>query len=112
MLRTGEILGLRSAHAFLESQQPKVVVPLGLTKGGKRPGAAESIVLEYDLVVFFLKHWKQLASTTTPLASSAAHWRGLFTQALDALQLQKWNFRPYSKARRGHMVVLPPSIPR
>ena len=35
MLRTGEILGLRSSHLFCGSKDRQVVVSLGLTKGGK-----------------------------------------------------------------------------
>ena len=101
VLRTGEILSLHSSHVHLAHDQPKAVVSLGLTKGGKRQGAAESIVVGYDMVVFFLKRWKSLASSSTTFAKSAAHWRGLFNQALIALELQDWNFRPYSLRRGG-----------
>ena len=101
MLRTGEILGLHSSHLLVEPRQPKVLVSLGLTKGGKRQGAAESVVLGFDIVVFFVKKWKQLASSTTPLVQSAAQWRKLFNQGLEALKLQSWNFRPYSLRRGG-----------
>eukprot|EP00438_Fugacium_kawagutii_P021703 Skav224769 [mRNA] locus=scaffold1604:630943:636934:- [translate_table: standard] len=49
MLRTGEILGLRSHHLSTEDTHQRVVVSLGLTKGGKRQGAAESVVIGYDI---------------------------------------------------------------
>ena len=101
MLRTGELLGLRASHIMVEGSQRKVVVSLGLTKSGKRHGAAESIVLGFDMVVNFLKQWKGLASSTTPLAKSSANWRGLFHQALVALKLETWGFRPYSLRRGG-----------
>ena len=101
MLRTGEILGIRACHLLCEAKHPKVVVSLGLTKGGKRQGAAESIVVGYDVVVQFVQHWKSLAQPTTPLAKNPAQWRKLFNDALEALELQSFNFRPYSLRRGG-----------
>ena len=58
MLRTGEIVGLRGCHLMCETHNPKVLISLGLTKGGKRLGAAESAIVGYDLVVKFVQHWK------------------------------------------------------
>ena len=101
MLRTGEIHALRSSQIVCEAGQPTVVLSLGLTKGGKRQGAAESTVVGYDMVVKFVQHWKTLASAATPLAKSPAHWRGLFNEALESLQLQTYGFRPYSLRRGG-----------
>ena len=48
MLRTGEILGLKSSHIQCGDGQLQALISLGLTKGGKRHGAAESVVLGYD----------------------------------------------------------------
>ena len=101
MLRTGEILELRASQLLCEASQAKVLVSLGMTKGGKRQGAAESAIIGYDLVVKFVRHWKLLAPDKTPLASSAANWRSLFTAALEALKLQDMGFRPYSLRRGG-----------
>ena len=78
MLRTGELVTLKSNHLFCDSAHDKVILSLGPTKGGKRQGAAESCVVGYDMVVKFIKHWKSKASTTTGLASSPAKWRSLF----------------------------------
>ena len=101
MLRTGELLGLKSHHLLCETGQDKLIVSLGLTKGGKRQGAAESCVVGYDMVVSFLQHWKSVASACTGFSPSPAKWRSLFNQALDALKLQRFQFRPYSLRRGG-----------
>ena len=101
MLRTGEILDLHASHFFSQASQSKVVISLGLTKAGKRHGAAESVVIGYDMVVKLIKQWKAIASPQTPLAISASQWRALFNQALGALKLEIWGFRPYSLRRGG-----------
>ena len=101
MLRTGELIGLRSCHLLCESNASKVVVSLGLTKSGKRQGAAESCVVGYDMVVKFLRQWKTLSVPTTSFAITPAHWRSLFSQALQGLQLTQFGFRPYSLRRGG-----------
>ena len=101
MLRTGELLGLRSHHMMTASKQRQVLISLGLTKGGKRQGAAESVILGFEPVVGLVKRWKQVASTTTPLAKSPAQWRNLFNECLKSLGIQKYGFRPYSLRRGG-----------
>ena len=101
MLRTGEVLGLRASHLFAEPGHTKAIVSLGLTKGGKRQGAAESIVVGFDWVVRVLTHWKSKATPTTPFATTAAQWRKLFNDSLVALKLTEFNFRPYSLRRGG-----------
>lgn len=101
MLRTGEILTLKSSHMHCDAAHDKVILSLGFTKGGKRQGAAESCVVGYDIVVKFIKQWKSHASPSTGLAASPAKWRSLFNQALEALDLQCFSFRPYSLRRGG-----------
>ena len=93
MLRTGEVIGLRSSHLFCQPHHHKVIVSLGYTKGGKRQGAAESVVIGFDWVVSVLKHWKSLATNTTPFSKSPAQ--------LEALKLTSFGFRPYSLRRGG-----------
>ena len=101
MLRTGELVGLKRAHLFCEKNQNKVVVSLGLTKGGKRQGASESCIVGYDMVVKFLKQWMSIASPTTGFSPNPAKWRTLFNQSLESLHLQDFHFRPYSLRRGG-----------
>ena len=101
MLRTGELLSLRSRHVQFNSTGRKVLISLGFTKGGKRAGAAESVIVGYDIPVQFALCWKKLASSTTSLTPSPAKWRTLFSNALDALKLSEFSFRPYSLRRGG-----------
>ena len=101
MLRTGEILGLRKSHFTVDPSGRKAVLSLGLTKGGKRAGAAESVVLGYDRCVNCLKWWMSAVPSTTPLTNGPAEWRGLFNKAITALSLTDFQFRPYSLRRGG-----------
>ena len=48
MLRTGEILGILSSHIECAPGAMQALINLGMTKGGKRHGAAESVVLGFD----------------------------------------------------------------
>ena len=101
MLRTGELLGLRSSHLLSDPSRQQVLISLGLTKGGKRTGAAESVILGYEPIVRLVKFWKSVAHQSTPLALSPAKWRGLFNEGLCALKLETFGFRPYSLRRGG-----------
>ena len=101
MLRTGELVGVRSSHMISTGAQKQVLVSLGLTKGGKRHGAAESVILGYEPAVKLVKQWKLKATAVTPLAKNPAHWRGLFHDCLCDLGLEKHGFRPYSLRRGG-----------
>ena len=101
MLRTGELIGLRASRLFCQPNATKVIVSLGFTKGGKRQGAAESVVVGFDWVVRVLKHWHSRATSTTPFATTPARWRKLFNESLEALKLTKFGFRPYSLRRGG-----------
>ena len=101
MLRTGEVLSLRSANLMCGAKDKQIVISLGMTKGGKRQGAAESVILGYEPVVLLTKQWKKVASPATPLVKSSAQWRKLFNECLDSLGLEGYNFRPYSLRRGG-----------
>ena len=101
MLRTGEILGLLSSHIECGASSMQALISLGFTKGGKRHGAAESVVLGFEPVVRFLKKWKTIASPSTPLTTSPPKWRALFNSCLEELGIQEWGFRPYSLRRGG-----------
>ena len=67
MLRTGEILGIVSSHIECGKSATQALISLGLTKGGKRHGAAESVVLGFEPVVRALKAWKVAATPSTRL---------------------------------------------
>ena len=101
MLRTGEILSLKHKDFCSASGSRSVLLNLGLTKGGKRVGAAESVVFAHDVVVKALLCWLRVARPSTLLAKSPAIWRSLFNQCIAALQIEKFGFRPYSLRRGG-----------
>ena len=46
LLRTGEIQSLTSHHIFMAKPTKPAIISLGLTKGGKRAGAAESVTIQ------------------------------------------------------------------
>ena len=101
MLRSGELLGLRSSDLHCAAHERQVLISLGLTKGGKRQGAAESVILGVEQAVILVQRWKQIASPSTSLTPTPAKWRTLFSDCLTALNLQDFGFRPYSLRRGG-----------
>ena len=101
MLRTGEILGLRAKHLECAASCLQAVISLGYTKGGKRQGAAESVVLGLEPIVYLVKAWKKTVAESTSLTPSPPKWRQLFNQALEALGISDFKFRPYSLRRGG-----------
>ena len=101
MLRSGELLGLSAHHIMCSRTERQALISLGFTKGGKRQGAAESVILGVDAGVRLTQHWKSIASAASPLVSSPIKWRALFSESLQALGLEHFSFRPYSLRRGG-----------
>ena len=101
MLRTGEILNLKHKDFHTVGGSRSVLLNLGLTKGGKRVGAAESVVFSHDIVVNALRRWMHVATPSRMLAKSPAVWRSLFNQCVSSLQMESFGFRPYSLRRGG-----------
>ena len=66
MLRTGELLGIRNRDVTIDERNRSAIVSLGLTKGGKRAGAAESVTVSVFEVIRRLAQWKR----ATPPGSS------------------------------------------
>ena len=101
MLRTGEITNIRKSDFAEDVNQRKILLSLGLTKAGKRVGAAESVVLGFDVVVTVLKHWLTLAKGRGLMTPAPAKWRTLFNQCIEGLRITSYGFRPYSLRRGG-----------
>lgn len=101
MMRSGEILSVRNADLMVGGRCKQVLVSLGMTKGGKRQGAAESVILGVDFAVRLVAHWKKITQPSTPLVRSPSRWRALFSECLNSLQLSEFQFRPYSLRRGG-----------
>ena len=101
LLRAGELLGIQAWQVNITSAASPAVISLGLTKTGKRQGAAESITLTEKSVLRWLWLWKQPANHHDFLTAKPHAWRALFPECLDCLKLSTWHFRRYSLRRGG-----------
>eukprot|EP00435_Cladocopium_sp_Y103_P014453 s1737_g3.t1 len=101
MLRTGELLGVRNRDITVDEHGRTAVIALGLTKGGKRVGAAESVTVTVSDVIRRLTQWKRSTAPGSTLTPPPHTWRKSFAAALTALGLDEWEFRPYSLRRGG-----------
>ena len=101
LLRTGELLGLQAWQIHMTGKSSPAVISLGLTKSGKRQGAAESVTLTEKSVLRILWLWKQSVNPHDFLTSKPHAWRSMFSDCLAALKLETWGFRPYSLRRGG-----------
>ena len=101
LLRTGEILSITAAQVSIHDPKGPAVLSLGMTKAGKRQGAAESVTLHVEDVCRRLYHWKTHVSSRALLAPSGHKWRKTFNEVLSALSFDKADYRPYSLRRGG-----------
>ena len=101
LLRTGEILSISASHVSVASPKGPAVISLGLTKGGKRQGAAESVTLYVEDLCRRLYQWKSCVKPTQRLTPASHIWRKQFNDMLAALKLGNVDFRPYSLRRGG-----------
>ena len=101
LLRTGELLALQAWQIHMTSPSQPAVINLGLTKSGKRQGAAESVTLTDQSLLNQLWAWKQSVPPHTFLTSKPHQWRDMFVSCLHELKLTPWEFRPYSLRRGG-----------
>ena len=100
MLRTGELFDITLSSVFMAKKNTPAVISLGLTKGGKLSGAAESITIQVEEVLRRIWQWKT-AGSYHKLVSSPPAWRALFAKCLTELKLTELGFRPYSLRRGG-----------
>ena len=101
LLRTGELLNIRAAHLQQNKPNSPVILSLGLTKGGKRVGAAESVTFGETEILRRVHQWKCSVAPQTLLTSAPHVWRKTFTEVLQALGFTEFQFRPYSLRRGG-----------
>ena len=114
LLRTGELLNLQAWQIHMVSSDQPAVINLGLTKAGKRQGAAESITLTEVKVLQLLWKWKQSVPPHTFLTAKPHAWRAMFSDCITKLKLGQWEFRPYYLRRGGatHLFVKCGSLDR
>ena len=101
LLRTGELLAIQGHQIHLISPLKPAVLSLGLTKSGKRQGAAESVTITDCSVLKVLWRWKKQHGDYSYFTSKPHVWRETFNPCLHSLGLQEWGFRPYSLRRGG-----------
>ena len=101
LLRTGELLALKSRHIMLRDAKGPAVISLGLTKSGKRHGAAEHVTIHTEEVCRRLFAWKKTAKADSSLAGPAHKWRQRFAEIVDKVGFSAFDFRPYSLRRGG-----------
>ena len=105
LLRTGEPLGVKKAHVVQSGPRSPAVISLGLTKGGKRAGAAESVTIREEDTLRRLWQWLNTPHTPATLCGTPHSWRKTFNECLLACQLDSYDFRPCSLT--GHFVFRP-----
>ena len=101
LLRTGELLSLTGSHVTVQNPRGPAVISLGLTKAGKRQGAAESITIHVEDVCRRLHQWCISMPPALVLAGPSHTWRKKFSDTLKALSFHHGDFRPYSLRRGG-----------
>lgn len=101
LLRTGELLELKGKDVSQASSTSVAVISLGLTKGGQRTGAAESVTITEADTLRRLWQWKQAISPGTKLCDAPHKWRKMFQTTVEALGLEQYQYRPYSLRRGG-----------
>lgn len=78
-----------------------MIISLGLTKGGQRQGALESVkICEVD-VTRRVKQWLATPGSSAKLTTSPHQWRATFNSVLSALNFDGLELRPYSLRRGG-----------
>ena len=100
-LRTGEVVNLKAADIVVDRDRGRAVVNLGLSRGGIRRGAKESVTVHDSHLVEWIS---ALLSRRLPgdslLACNAASFRKYFRDLCKFFLLEDFEFKPYS-LRRG-----------
>ena len=102
LLRTGEMLGLRSKHIVASTLQGKIVLNLQVTKTSHKDAVMDSVVITDHALAWHLRAWQAKVSTDAFLVPmSGTTFRSHFSAALQNLQLSHFPFKPYSLRRGG-----------
>ena len=101
LLRTGEVLTLTKNDILISKDCTSGVVNLGWTMSGQLAGLKESVTINDKELMLLLTAMLKLQPSATILRRHPLEFRRIFQQALVALELQEWCFKPYSLRRRG-----------
>ena len=92
---------MKKAHVVQSGPRSPAVISLGLTKGGKRAGAAESVTIREEDTLRRLWQWLNTPQAPATLCGTPHSWRKTFNECLLACQVDSYDFRPYSLRRGG-----------
>jgi hypothetical protein len=102
LLRTGEIFKLTTKDIVFKPDLAGMILNLGSTKGGKRKGVTEFVVIDDMVTVWAAFFWlKGRHPDASVIDCTPAVWRKLFSAVLAALKLTALDLRPYSLRRGG-----------
>ena len=100
-LRTGELLSLDFGQLSWAENCRSAIVSLGITKGGARRGAAESVTLDLEWLALALRAWALAGPGGFIVNETQPRFRQLIAEGLAALRCTEWGFAPYSLRRGG-----------
>ena len=102
LLRTGELCSILVKDVTFNKSFTKLVVNLGLTKGGRRRGCEETITTTDKATICFLRiAFSSLKKGDSLIGRSSQAFRKDFARHLTALGLQHVGYKPYSLRRGG-----------
>ena len=102
VLRTRELLALRARHVHVSPARNCAVINLGFTKTSQRLGTADSVTVCGSEICHRLPTWKNSARPDDKLIAMSDYlFRKVFDEALRALSMESWGFRPYGLGRGG-----------
>ena len=101
LLRTGELGKIQVKDITVSDNLDQAVINLGLTKGGQRQGALEHVVLDNPAAVKMLKAYILGLAPGDFILPNLIQFRASFKSYTALLQLQEWEFKPYSLRRGG-----------
>ena len=101
LLRTKEVLAIKNKDVSQRGPTSVAAISLGLTKGGRRSGAPESVTITEEDTLRRLWQWKQASSPGSPLCPLPQKWRKMFNDTISSLGLSNYQCRPYSLRRGG-----------
>ena len=101
LLRTGELLSLRTSNVMLDSKT--LCINLGLTKTGFRQGVEEIVLIRNPRCLLL---WKTLLDIlgrqdTVIWSGTGTEFRQAFDSLLTFFNIHNYGFRPYSMRRGG-----------
>ena len=101
-LRPAEILGLQASHCTFDLAKGRVVMDLGLTKGGKRQGRTEAVHTDQEDAVLLLALALEGALPGTILVpGGSSAYRRKLARHIEDLGLSGVDYKPYSMRRGG-----------